>query len=73
LEKCELRDGIHSLTPVHAEHLLRQMGIDLAFPTRKNWRVTMFLSGYIIAFIIGVGFGFLLAAKMILSGLDQTT
>jgi len=33
----------------------------------------MLLSGYIIAFIIGVGFGFLLAAKMILSGLDQTT
>jgi hypothetical protein len=50
------------------------MGIEFAFPIHiKNWRLTMFLSGYMIAFIIGVGFGFLFAANMILTGLDQST
>jgi hypothetical protein len=32
----------------------------------------MFLSGYIFAFVIGVGVGFLFAANMILNGLDQS-
>lgn len=31
----------------------------------------MFLSGYIIVFVIGLGFGFLLGARMILRGIDQ--
>jgi len=33
----------------------------------------MFLSGYLVAFVIGVIVGFLFAAKMILNGLDQST
>jgi len=33
----------------------------------------MFLSGYVVAFVIGVVVGFLFAANMILSGLDQST
>jgi hypothetical protein len=33
----------------------------------------MFLSGYMIAFIIGAGFGFLFAANVILRDLDEST
>jgi tetrahydromethanopterin S-methyltransferase subunit F len=33
----------------------------------------MFLSGYIFTFVIGVAVGFLFAANMIHSGLDQST
>jgi len=39
----------------------------------KNWRFIMFLSGYIFTFVIGVAVGFLFAANMIHSGLDQST
>jgi hypothetical protein len=40
----------------------------------KNWRLfIMFLSGYIFTFVIGVAVGFLFAANMIHSGLDQST
>ena len=49
------------------------MGTDLALNTRKNWRLTVLLSGYIFAFVIGVIVGFLFAANMILKGLDQST
>ena len=33
----------------------------------------MFFSGYIFAFVIGVGVGFLFAANMILKNLDEST
>jgi hypothetical protein len=33
----------------------------------------MFLQGYIVVFVIGVGFGLLIAARLILSGIDQST
>jgi len=39
----------------------------------KNWRFTMFLSGYVFAFVIGVAVGFVFS-NIILFGnrLDQT-
>jgi len=33
------------------------MGIEFALPTRKRLEVKMFLSGYVITFVIGIAVG----------------
>lgn len=61
-----------SFSSLQPAHISEQIGIDLANSNQiKNWRFIMFLSGYIIVFVIGLGFGFLLGARMILRGIDQ--
>jgi hypothetical protein len=49
------------------------MGIDFALPPQvKNWRFTMFLSGYVFAFVIGVAVGFVFSIIILFGNrLDQ--
>jgi cytochrome bd-type quinol oxidase subunit 2 len=37
----------------------------LHFLPEKNWRFTMFLSGYVIAFVIGVAVGFVFSTVIL--------